>query len=983
MSTLVGCPTIEVLRNLADGQLDGAEKDTVSRHITICERCAAEWRRVMGHDTMFESRPSSSANPALARGITPANDTPGPKTADGVVATEDWFKMSQGGAGRTPDSLTPSGGSSQTLPFLAPPEGPDELGRLAGYRVRKRLGEGGMGLVLLAEDIQLKRDVALKVMRPALAENPDARQRFLREGQAMAAIQHDHIVTIYQVGDADGVPFLAMQLLTGMPLDEWLRQVPRPSVAQVVRIGKEIARGLTAAHERGLIHRDIKPANIWLEAPSGRVKILDFGLARVVKDATHVTKAGNLIGTPAYMAPEQVQDGEVDCRSDLFSLGVVMYELCTGRRPFPGADPLQVIAALALADPPPIRQANPDIPDALADLVTRLLAKDRAQRPESARHVVEALLAIERQLASDRRKTETPTDEHTAAPAADSKRSRWPAAALGIGVLTAVVLAGIILLVPTPKGTLEISTDDPDVKVIVEQAGKRITIIDPKSNQQVELDAGTYQLKLDGGKDLKLETDTFSLIRGGKKIVQIRRVPPPDIAAKNDQQAEGEASLPAIKLPERGFVTIGGEAITDFLVIHNATLDDFKAWLEKLKTDSFHPVFLSVPNSAAEAPRFNAIAVKDGKNVPWEAHFDWLITDWEKQAGAMRGRQMRLAACGTYGAGADRRAATVWVGGSPDAGAAECYFGSLGDISGRIADGGKRGLRPLYISVQTEANGESFASTVLIPDNGLRGEYHDDLAFGQVKKLCEECPARGMRLDHLCSYGRGDKVQFAAILVENRDNIDPPIVRKYMQPEEYEDEVLKGRRRGLRPLTLTTYVDEKGRTKYAGLFLRYRMDFEVWQQLVADLPPKQQIDAVLDKLKERNPAFDREMLDARFKKGEVQEVDLYVEKVGDLAPLSGLRSLKKLTLRGSDPTKIKSINVSALAGMKLLVLHFVHVQPKDLTPLKDMPLEELRIGPTHGVKNAAALRQMPNLRIINGKPAEDFFKDNNLPPPNR
>ena len=187
---------------------------------------------------------------------------------------------------------------------FAPAAGPGELGRLGQYRVLKELGRGGMGAVYLAEDATLGRKVALKVMLPGFAAQDAARARFLREARAVAALKHDHVVTVYQAGEEGGVPFLAMELLAGKSLDEWLRPDRRATPAQVVPIGRQIAEGLAAAHAAGLVHRDIKPANVWLEAPKGRVKLLDFGLARGAGGGDPgLTGAGDILGTPAYMAP--------------------------------------------------------------------------------------------------------------------------------------------------------------------------------------------------------------------------------------------------------------------------------------------------------------------------------------------------------------------------------------------------------------------------------------------------------------------------------------------------------------------------------------------------------------------------------------------------------------------------------------------------------------------------------------------------------
>jgi phosphate transport system substrate-binding protein len=286
------------------------------------------------------------------------------------------------------------GGRVESFDFLAPPAGAAGLGWLAHYRVVKLLGAGGMGMVFCAEDIHLQRLVALKVLRPELAKEGVLRERFLREARAMAALKSDYIVTVHQVDQASDLPFLAMELLEGQSLEDWLAQGKQPDVATAVRIGREIAYGLAAAHERGLIHRDIKPANVFLEAPTDRVKIVDFGLARPVHQYSGTTEAGTILGTPAYMAPEQADGSEVSERSDLFSLGCVLYRLLAHEKAFSGNTTIAVLKAVALTEPKPLRELNPAVPPALADLVKRLLAKNPADRPATARAVAGALDAI-------------------------------------------------------------------------------------------------------------------------------------------------------------------------------------------------------------------------------------------------------------------------------------------------------------------------------------------------------------------------------------------------------------------------------------------------------------------------------------------------------------------------------------------------------------------------------------------------------------
>lgn len=294
------------------------------------------------------------------------------------------------------------------LDFLAPPQAPGELGRLGAYRVTGRLGHGGMGMVLRAEDPQLKRSVALKVMLPRYASDAAAKARFLREARSQAQVEHDHVIAVFQVGEDNGVPYLAMPLLKGQTLGATLSKSSRPPLAEVVRIGREVAEGLAAAHEVGLIHRDIKPSNIWLEGGRRRVKILDFGLARAESSATEalpfdpeqteadgaITMLGAIVGTPLYMSPEQARGQSVDARTDLFSLGVVLYQMATGELPFTGGSSAEILAAVTDHRPPPPIALNADLPAALSDLIVRLLAKFPVDRPPSAEKVAEELEAI-------------------------------------------------------------------------------------------------------------------------------------------------------------------------------------------------------------------------------------------------------------------------------------------------------------------------------------------------------------------------------------------------------------------------------------------------------------------------------------------------------------------------------------------------------------------------------------------------------------
>jgi serine/threonine protein kinase len=321
-----------------------------------------------------------------------------------------------------------------------------------GYRIVAELGRGGMGCVLRATNPLLRRDEALKVMLPEVAARPKARERFLREARAMAALRHDHVVEVYHVREAEGVPYLAMPLLEGETLAARLKREKVLPPVDVVRIGRQMADGLAAAHAKGLIHRDLKQSNVWLEAGTDRVKLLDFGLAREEDAAGGLTGEGAVLGTPAYMSPEQANGEALDARSDLFSVGAVLYECATGRPAFTGPTVSAVLSAVALKDPKAARTVNPQVPAGLSDLIGDLLHKAPDQRPASAQELGRRLRALEAgdPAVEDR----TPTTEFQ--PAVPRRRWPWVVAAaclLGLGLLGALALSkGWLTNSPSEKG---------------------------------------------------------------------------------------------------------------------------------------------------------------------------------------------------------------------------------------------------------------------------------------------------------------------------------------------------------------------------------------------------------------------------------------------------------------------------------------------------------------------------------------------------
>jgi len=326
--------------------------------------------------------------------------------------------------------------------FLQPATDPAYVGRLAHFDVMRVIGRGGMGIVLEAFDSKLQRNVALKVLDPDVAHDETARQRFCREARAAASITHEHVIAVHQVEHAaEGeLPYLVMQLISGETLEQRLSRERLP-LKEIVRIALQTAQGLAAAHAQGLTHRDIKPGNILLEPPSGRVKLTDFGLARIADDAK-LTRTGFVSGTPLYMAPEQALGEGGDARSDLFSLGVVLYEMCAGQPPFQGNSPLAILKQITETKQRPLKELNPDIPEWLAEMVDELLQKKPENRYQSAADLAEVLEYAWARMRSSSDELPTVCQEELKH---RRVRNRVVYAAIGAGLLALGLLAGMFL----------------------------------------------------------------------------------------------------------------------------------------------------------------------------------------------------------------------------------------------------------------------------------------------------------------------------------------------------------------------------------------------------------------------------------------------------------------------------------------------------------------------------------------------------------
>lgn len=418
--------------------------------------------------------------------------------------------------------------------FLAPPESSDEIGRIAHYRVVEFIASGGMGLVFKAEDSKLNRMVCIKVLKPSLATNRGAVARFEREVQAAARLRNTRITTVLEFGEHKEVPYLVMELLEGQSLRDKLTIEGKfaPEVARKLTI--QIAEGLRYAHQRGYLHRDIKPENIWV-TPEGDVKLLDFGLTRSFEGTTNLTHSGTILGTPTYMSPEQVQGKELDAKSDLFSVGTVLFEMLTGESPFGKSNLFSTMMSVANDAITFPETTDPNsIPEDLQQLIHSLLKKSPEDRMESADQLITAL-----------------TSEDGAALISKTRSKKSPISLVSVGLVGGVVGACCLALAFAlyqfnDKGTLIVEAD-PSVNVSI--ANEEVSIEDPQTGKRFKvaigetpLPSGVYQLQMqDESGQYTLSSEVIAIRRGEQQIVRIELKSDSPSEAKS-QTAENKAT---------------------------------------------------------------------------------------------------------------------------------------------------------------------------------------------------------------------------------------------------------------------------------------------------------------------------------------------------------------------------------------------------------------------------------------------------------
>ncbi len=359
------------LRLLLESNGADADYQDVAAHLDTCESCQ---RRI-------ETLAADDASWVQARNALDLDDTE--TCIEREQQDRDWYSQ----AGR---NVSNSRAERLTQHLLAPPSHPEMLGRLGRYEIERVIGQGGMGIVFKAFDSDLNRPVAIKVLAPHLTDCGASRARFAREARAAASVVHEHVVPIHDVVSDSETPYLVMHYVAGESLQTRIDREGPLHVLEVLQIARQTALGMASAHAQGLVHRDVKPSNILLELSVERTLLTDFGLARATDDAS-LTHSGFHPGTPQFMSPEQARGETVDARSDLFSLGSVMYAMCTGHPPFRAETAWGILRRITDDEPRPLRQQNPELPPWLCAIVSRLLSKSPKDRYDSAGEVATLL----------------------------------------------------------------------------------------------------------------------------------------------------------------------------------------------------------------------------------------------------------------------------------------------------------------------------------------------------------------------------------------------------------------------------------------------------------------------------------------------------------------------------------------------------------------------------------------------------------------
>ncbi|MEM7456419.1 MAG: serine/threonine-protein kinase, partial [Planctomycetota bacterium] len=507
------CPEKETLAEYLLGKLVEPELGLTESHVSRCGKCEDTLRGLGTNDTLSvlaedffrkENRLSNEDNRLLSVVIRQLKHNDHTENATQIQLKNRAIEVTR---------------------LLRPANSGEFIGSLGQYDVIELIGAGSTGVVYKAVDRQLDRNVAIKVLRPSLGN--EARQRFLVEARAAAAINHPNVVSIHHVVSDVDLAYIVMQWISGRTLEQELGDVTFLPEQDVRKIASQIGSGLAAAHSRNLIHRDIKPANIWISDESGDAIILDFGLARIADDDPHMTATGFLAGTPNFMSPEQTRGLELDGRSDLFSLGCLLYRAVTGRLPFGANGVLATLQTIQRDTPRQPFELNPAITADFSDLIMCLLEKQAANRPANSAQFVSALSLPRSSWPFAVVPANTSPARQSSSRGKTRRKTYWLAASI-VGLVLAV--AGMIyqediVRIATNQGELVVQSNDEDVEIEIRQNGKLVRLIDLQTEQSIDIVAGEYDINVthpDNG--FKVSHDRVVMTRGRKEIVRIIQI---------------------------------------------------------------------------------------------------------------------------------------------------------------------------------------------------------------------------------------------------------------------------------------------------------------------------------------------------------------------------------------------------------------------------------------------------------------------------
>ncbi len=968
--TTTTCLDNETLVRLLLGKIRGPEREALEHHLETCKMCAENAETLAVDDELTAIIKSDNASQIGAAAFTDDDESAVNKLIQRIKSARQQSETVQveetlaAPNGDMPQSLPAAMGglSANDTSFLAPPQLPDEVGRLGDYRVLEVLGVGGMGMVFRAEDLRLKRQVALKTMKPTIAASRDSKGRFLREAQATAALEHDNVVPIYAVGEDRGIPFIAMQYLKGESLKDRIDRDTKLSPLMVVRLGKEIASGLSAAHEQGLIHRDIKPDNIWLDEKSDRAKILDFGLVSATSEDEGFTQSGTVLGTPRYMAPEQALAQPVDHRCDLFSLGSVLYHAASGKTPFAGSNFTATLIAVAHQPAVPLQIAAPELHEDVAKAIMQLLEKDPKKRPQSAISVEERFAELERLLnrlsakgSADEALSDKATYHHVPAGALAPPRKPPTSRKLllaGAGGLAALMLGVLVITIRDKDGKETIVRVPTGTDVEVDPApGSKVTIREenPATNEQptAEAEATSAAAEVRVAKDnspskRNLETSAPPVVAAGAKSPLAFKTHEFDQWVKEVSALPAEQQVEAVstKLVELnpGFDGNVTHEISAGKVTKLTFLSDTVADISPIRALAGLRSFACPGSQSGRSELADLAPLKELSLTELTIHFT-KVTD----LGPLQGMKLTKLLC----------ALAPITDLSPLNGMPLTHLGvewtrvsDLSPLRGmpltvlRVGGTNVTDLTPLHGMPLTGLDLYKTPITDLSPLQGMDLTWLN-LSDSRVSdlSLLKDMPLQRIELDFRPNW---DTALLRSIRTLETINETPAV--------EFCDKVEVYNAEARRPLAFQA------------------PGFEEWIKATVALSAEEQVQAVVKKLQELNPEFDGKVTDGweqappLIENGMVRSFGFITNSVTDVSPLRALQNLSILNLHGTDGHG-KLLNLAPLKGLPLTELLFYSNQVSDLSPLQGMKLTLLQCSATF-VSDLSPLKGMP-LKTIN------------------